>query len=179
MSQTAPLHSPLRNTVPSRTRTGGSGTENERLRSSLWVRPLDLAACWARLGTQQEGRLRVRTGAGDRAVVTGYQAYVEGSLVGVVIAVPEFNNLFQYAVRRSVTLEVSGRDADGGHWTVLLSGVAHELEPGRHGQPAHPEWPDGVARRHLYLPATHLKGSVAHPCGVANGTRVDGPPDEQ
>ncbi len=160
MSQTAPSRTPL--------------SQTDLPHPTLWVRPLDLPACWARLGMQREGRLRVRTGAGDRAVVTAYRTYVEGNSVGVVITVPEFSNLFQYAVRRSVTLEISGQDADGGSWTLLLTGVGHELEPGHHGDVDQSEWPAGLARRHLYLPATSLSGSVAHPCGVANGARADG-----
>jgi hypothetical protein len=93
---------------------------------------------------------------------------VEGTVVGVVITVPAFNPAFQFAVRRVVTLEVDGCDADGGRWTVLVNGAAHELPPDRSAGPLHEDWPDELPRRHLYIPGTHVAGSVAHPCGVPN-----------
>lgn len=131
---------------------------------TLWVQPLDAAGCWLRLATGTEGRVRIRTGTGVHHFVTQYHVWVEGPSRGVVITVPAFNPLFQYAVHRYVTLEVDGQDDDGGRWTVLLGGVGHELHPAasdeRFGEP----WPDGLVRRHLYIPEMRLAGSVAHPC---------------
>lgn len=154
-------------------------TASETLHPTRWVRPLDTAACWARIGTMREGRLRIHTGVGDRAVVTEYRPYVEGTVVGVVITVPAYSPVFQFAVRRVVTLEVDGEDADGGRWTVLVNGAAHELPSDRPGGPRHDEWPSDLPRRHLYVPGTHISGSVAHPCGVPNLRRADQAADLQ
>lgn len=133
-------------------------------RQTIWVQPLDDVGCWLRLATGTEGRIRLDTGTGVRHVVTAYRTYVEGASRGIVITVPAFNNLFQYAVRRNVTLEVDGQDNDGGRWTVLLSGVARELHRTRPDRRFHETWPDALARRELYIPGTKLAGSVAHPC---------------
>jgi len=130
---------------------------------TLWVQPLDQTGCWLRLATGTEGRIRLRTGTGVHHVVTEYAVYVEGGSRGVMITVPAFNTLFQYAVHRYVTLEVDGQDNDGGRWAVRLGGVGHE----RHLEPAGPSrerWPDALVCRHLYIPGMRLAGSVAHPC---------------
>jgi len=135
-----------------------------RAHQSLWVQSLDETGCWIRLATSTEGRIEVRTGTGVHHLVTEYRPYVAGPTRGIVITVPAFNQLFQYAVHRYVTLEVDGQDNDAGRWAVLLSGVGHELHP---AVPDHrfPEyWPEALVRRHLYIPAMKLAGSVAHPC---------------
>lgn len=132
---------------------------------TLWVQPLDEAGCWLRLATGTEGRIRLQTGTGVHNVVTTYHPYVTGASRGIQITVPAYNNLFQYAVRRNVTFEVDGEDNDGGHWTVLLSGIGRELHPENPDAGVRDDaWPDALVRRHLYVPGTRLAGSVAHPC---------------
>lgn len=131
---------------------------------TLWIQPLDQAGCWLRLATRTEGRIRLRTGTGVHHVVTEYHVYVEGASRGVMITVPAFNNLFQYAIHRYVTLEVDGQDNDGGRWTVLLGGIGHELHPAGPDERFRERWPDALVRRHLYIPGMRLAGSVAHPC---------------
>ncbi|WP_188897054.1 hypothetical protein [Microlunatus endophyticus] len=135
-----------------------------RARQSLWVQSLDETGCWIRLATSTEGRLEVLTGTGVHHLVTEYRPYVAGQARGVVITVPAFNQLFQYAVHRYVTLEVDGEDNDAGRWAVLLSGVGHELDPAVPDDRLPLNWPDALVRRQLYIPAMKLAGSVAHPC---------------
>lgn len=131
---------------------------------TVWVQPLDQAGCWLRLATGTEGRIRLRTGTGVHRVVTEYHLYVEGPARGVMITVPAFNTVFQYALHRYVTLEVDGQDDDGGRWTVVLGGVGHERHTDPPGQRVREKWPDALGRRQLYIPGMRLAGSVAHPC---------------
>lgn len=133
------------------------------IQPTLWVQPLDEAGCWLRLATGTEGRIRLRTGTGIHNVVTAYRTYVTGASRGIVITVPAYNNLFQYAIRRNVTFEVDGQDNDGGKWTVLLSGTGRELHP-TSDIGIDDGLPDNLLRRHLYIPGTRLAGSVGHPC---------------
>lgn len=133
-------------------------------RPTFQIQPLDQSGCWFRLATGTEGRIRLLTGTGVHSVVTTYCTYIENGSRGIMITVPAFNSLFQYALGCYVTLEVDGRDEDGGRWTVALSGFAREVHPTADDGCREP-WPDSLVRRHLFVPGSRLAGSIAYPSG--------------
>lgn len=139
-----------------------AGTKTRRARTRPahhWFReqPLDNMGCWVRLASRTEGLLRSDAFAGGHAPATKYRMYVEGSQLGVMIIVPGPDERIRAVVGQDVALEVDGHDADGGHWTVVLTGVCRTLPAGaqdrRPGQP-----------RRLYLNADRIRGSVSYAC---------------
>jgi len=112
-----------------------------------------------------EGRLKVHTGSGGRAIVTRYRPLVIGALTGVVLAVPRRSPVCQYAVGHRVTLEVVGRDDDGGPWAVRIIGLVRELDdlPSVAGGGVADDF-GASGEKLLFLPADHVGGSVSRPC---------------
>jgi len=137
--------------------------DTERGRGIGYAQTLDPAACWARIARAHEGRLRLDTGVGSRAVVTSCRPLVLGSSLGLVLRTRRHGSSLSCAVRSCVTLEIDGLDDDGGAWVVRVTGVTRPMAMGEPGtEPPSPGlWPTAAQHRYLYLPADHLSGSVS------------------
>lgn len=110
-------------------------------------------------------------------MVTACRPLTEGSALGLVLSIPACSGLFEYAVRRKITLEIDGSDDDGGTWDVQITGVTQRLaaDDDRFGtdQQTGSSGPavDRPTDHHLYLPASHIGGSVAQPVAARRHDR--------
>ncbi|MCW2810253.1 MAG: hypothetical protein JWP61_711 [Friedmanniella sp.] len=122
-------------------------------------RPLSAPECRSWLEHHREGRLGYHTGRGERAVVVNYA--IAGDQA--VIRVPEYSEVFRYAVGAPTTLLVEGRGPETG-WSeaVTVSGRAEEPpSPDRTLSEVQldEDWPPGVQTHVLCLPLTSLRGT--------------------
>ena len=132
--------------------------------------------CRAWISERSEGRLGHQTGRGLRAVVVNYAVTDDQ----VVLRLPEYNEICQYALGRLVTLNVSGTCSNTRLRTeVAVTGVGHFPE----SDPDLPDtvdlaehWPAGMATHIMCLDLSDIEGSAEHrlkPAG--NGRRHDRP----
>jgi len=116
--------------------------------------------CRAWISERSEGRLGHQTGRGHRAVVVNY-AVTDDQLV---LRLPEYNEICQYALGRLVTLSVSGTCSNTRLRTeVAVTGVGHFPD----GAPDLPDtvdlaehWPDGMATHIMCVDLSDIEGSA-------------------
>lgn len=132
--------------------------------------PFTKAECQAWLGTHTEGRLGYLSGRGARWVVVSYSMAADGT---IVLRIPEFNEIGQYAPGKRVTLEVDGVTGLGEPQTLRVRGSADARTcrtpapaavAGERGE----RWPTGVHASIVVLHIDELQ-NLAHterPAGV-------------
>ena len=115
--------------------------------------PVTAAECHSWLGTHTEGRLGYLSGRGPRWVVVSYTMAGDGT---VVLRIPEFNEIGQYAPGEQVTLEVDGLTVPGEPQTLRVRGRADfrtGLTPAVEAGEKDERWPAGV---HASLVVLHI-----------------------
>lgn len=132
--------------------TGSSSTEHHT------PRQLSHRECREWLTTHGEGRLGYTTGRGVRSVVVSY--CISGEQI--VVRLPDYNDIVQYAPGSEVIFEVEDQtDTVPGYETVSVSGTA-ELTQDEDEQFDNIDfaesWPDGIATSLVYLPLTAVEG---------------------
>jgi len=116
--------------------------------------------CRAWLSERSEGRLGHQTGRGRRTVVVNYAVTDDQ----VVVRLPEYNEICQYALGRLVTLNVSGTCSNTRLRTeVAVTGVGHFREgdvdlPDTVDLAEH--WPAGMATHLMCLDLSDIEGSA-------------------
>ena len=130
--------------------------------------------CRAWLSERSEGRLGHQTGRGRRIVVVNYAVTDDQ----VVVRLPEYNEICQYALGRLVTLNVSGTCSNTRLRTeVAVTGVGHFREgdidlPDTVDLAEH--WPAGMATHLMCLDLSDIEGSArASRAPADNGRRLD------
>jgi nitroimidazol reductase NimA-like FMN-containing flavoprotein (pyridoxamine 5'-phosphate oxidase superfamily) len=130
----------------------------------LPARLLSPGECRDCLLRRHEGRLAYSTGRGPRCVVVNYAVHDDE----IVLRVPEFNEICQYAPGCEVCLvidEMRGSDDECSAWfEVTASGVAsvvdHCEHTSREGDDLDEVWPAGVTASTLRVPIAELHGVV-------------------
>ena len=125
------------------------------------ARRLSPRECRYRLLRRHEGRLAYSTGRGPRCVVVNYAVHDDE----IVLRVPEFNEICQYAPGREVCLVIDEIVGADGEWVeVTASGVAwvvdHCEHTSREGDDLDEVWPSGVTASTLRVAITELYGVV-------------------
>ena len=122
------------------------------------TRPLTAAECRSWLHTHTEGRLGYLSGRGPRCVVVCYAVAPDDK---IVLRVPEYNDIGQYAPGERVTPYVDGMTSPGDRQTVRASGRAAVLtDPsvaaldGRGVE----RWPTGVSTSIVAFPLEEVHG---------------------
>lgn len=121
------------------------------------TRRLSRRECQDWLTSHGEGRLGYTSGRGPRSVVVSYSMADEQ----IVVRLPAYNEVVQYAPGSEVTFEVEGQtDTVPAHETVSVWGTAELADPDQaFGDVDFAEsWPDGVATTLVYLPLTAVEG---------------------
>ena len=110
--------------------------------------------CRSWLTSHQEGRIDYRTGRGPRSLVVRYAVDTDT----VLVRVPTYNDLLQYAPGESVTLEVDDRLTGDRFETVAVTGTATLVEP----EPAAlaDDWPGDLPTRVIVVPIQTIEGFV-------------------
>jgi len=114
--------------------------------------------CRSSISNHDQGRLGYTTGRGPRAVVVSYAVTDDQ----VVVLLPEYNEICQYAPERQITLCVSGLTSTT-FTEVVVTGIGHlaENQAGIAGTVDLPEhWPTGVSTHLMCLDIAHLEGST-------------------
>jgi hypothetical protein len=133
--------------------------------------PITAAECWSWLAARTEGRLGYRSGRGPRWVVVSYRVARDGT---ILIQIPEFNEIGQYAPGAQVTLEVDGVTGPGERQTLRVQGRA-DLRTGP--TPAgsaggwSERWPPGV---HASIVVLHID-EVQNHAHAERASDVGGP----
>ena len=126
-------------------------------------RPLTASECHHWLRGHHEGRLGYLSGRGQRAVVVSYT--VAGPLI--LVQVPDYNDIAQYAPGAAVTLAVDGTAEStpaGGPATsaVTVTGTAAYVDettrPPVDSAPFEESWPTGIKTSVVALPMTNVEG---------------------
>ena len=126
-------------------------------------RPLTASECHHWLSLHREGRLGYLSGRGQRAVVVSYT--VAGAMI--LVQVPDYNDIAQYAPGAAVTLAVEGAaesTSAGGLETseVMVTGTAAHADettrPPADTEPFEESWPTGIKTSVVALPLTNVEG---------------------
>ena len=154
---------------------GWSGEESDsdqasRLNSDLvyqsrntWLRALSAGECREWLARHHEGRLSYETGRGSRSVVVPYA--ITGDQV--MLRLPAFNEIVQYAPGERVRLDVDGAAAQAGEFdAVSVTGTA-QLAGARDARATHltdfaESWPAGVNTSVICMPMLDIEGMKRH-----------------
>lgn len=120
------------------------------------TRRLTRRECQDWLTSHGEGRLGYTSGRGPRSVVVSYAMAGEQ----IVVRLPHYNEVVQYAPGSEVTFEVEGQtDTVPALETVSVWGTAALAEPDQTFDVDFAEsWPDGVSTSLVYLPLTAVEG---------------------
>jgi hypothetical protein len=127
------------------------------------TRPLTAIECHHWLRRHHQGRLGYLSGRGQRAVVVSYK--VAGGLI--LVQVPDYNDIAQYAPGAAVTLAVDGTAEStpaGGPTTsaVTVTGTAacvdETTRPPVDSVPFEESWPTGIKTSVVALPLTNVEG---------------------
>jgi hypothetical protein len=110
--------------------------------------------CRSWLNSHQEGRLDYATGRGPRSLVVRYAVDTDT----VLMRVPTYNDLLQYAPGESVTLEVDDRLAGDRFETVAVTGTATLAE--RDPAVLADDWPGDLPTRVIMVPIQSIEGFV-------------------
>lgn len=122
------------------------------------VRRLSTGECHDWLTSHREGRLGYLTGRGPRSVVVSYAITDEQ----IMLRLPDYNDIVQYAPGERVTFEVDGVHAPVGDFeTVVVTGEARLAA--QHTSEVQQtcfeeQWPAGVATSVICLPMTEIEG---------------------
>ena len=121
-------------------------------------RTLTKVECRSSISDHDEGRLSYPTGRGPRAVVVSYAVTDDQ----VVVLLPEYNEICQYAPGRQITMRVSALTTNT-FTEVVVTGIGHLDEnpaciAGTVDLPEH--WPAGVSTHLVCLDLFHLEGSI-------------------
>lgn len=126
------------------------------------TRRLSRRECEDWLTSHGEGRLAYTSGRGPRSVVVSYSMAGEQ----IVVRLPDYNDIVQYAPGSEVTFEVEGQtETVPARETVSVSGTAELADPDQAfaGVDFAESWPEGVATSLVYLPLTAIEGfELAH-----------------
>ena len=126
-------------------------------------RPLTTGECRRWIQEHHEGRLGYLSGRGPRSVVVSYA--VAGD--EILMRVPDYNDIAQYAPGTRVTLAVDGglETTPAGEQAideVSVTGTAahadQALEPPGDTEPFDESWPSGIKISVVSLPLTQLSG---------------------
>jgi hypothetical protein len=115
---------------------------------------LSSVECRSWLTSHQEGRIDYRTGRGPRSLVVRYAVDTDN----VLVRVPTYNDLLQYAPGESVTLEVDDRLAGDRFETVAVTGTATLVE--RDPAVLADDWPGDLPTRVIMVPIQTIDGFV-------------------
>ena len=121
---------------------------------------LSFLECRDWLVRHHEGRIDYRTGRGPRSLVVRYAVEADA----VLVRVPTYNDLLQYAPGEAVTLEVEQRCAPDAFETVTVTGTACLLEPdgsGSCGRALADDWPRELPTDVIRVPIQQIDGYVA------------------
>jgi hypothetical protein len=124
------------------------------------TRQLTAAECRSWLSTHTEGRLGYLSGRGAQCVVVCYAVAPDDK---IVLRVPEYNEIGQYAPGEQVTLDVDGMTPRGDRQTVRVSGRAEVLTNSsvaaldRQGCE---RWPTGISTSIVAFPLEEVHGTV-------------------
>ena len=124
---------------------------------SLPARRLSPRECRDRLLRHHKGRLAYSTGRGLRCVVVNYAVHDDE----IVLRVPEFNEICQYAPGCEVCLVIDQPVGAGSEWVeVTASGVASVVDHCEHTSRERDDldevWPAGVTAPTLRVPIAEL-----------------------
>ncbi|GAA3619952.1 hypothetical protein GCM10022236_22760 [Microlunatus ginsengisoli] len=119
------------------------------------ARRLNSGECRSWLAGHHEGRLDYRTGRGPRSLVVRYAVQADA----VLVRVPTYNDLLQYAPGESVTLEVEERCAPDTFEIVTVTGTASLVDPGV-GALAD-DWPPELPTDVIRVPIQRIDGFLA------------------
>ena len=127
----------------------------------LPARPLSPRECRDCLRRRHEGRLAYSTGRGPRSVVVNFAVHDDE----IVLRVPEFNEICQYAPGCEVCLVIDEMLGGDSEWVeVTASGVASVVDHCEHTSQERDDldevWPSGVTASTLRVPITELRGVV-------------------
>ena len=124
------------------------------------TRPLTSAECRSWLCTHTEGRLGYLSGRGPRCVVVSYAVAPDDR---IILRVPEFNEIGQYAPGERVTLDVDGMTPPGDRQTVRVSGRAtvlpDQLVAALDGRGSE-TWPTGISTSIVAFPFAEVHGTA-------------------
>jgi nitroimidazol reductase NimA-like FMN-containing flavoprotein (pyridoxamine 5'-phosphate oxidase superfamily) len=128
---------------------------------SLPARQLSPRECRDCLLRRHEGRLAYSTGRGPRCAVVNYAVHDDE----IVLRVPEFNEICQYAPGCEVCLVIDEMVGSDREWVeVTASGVASVVDHCEHTSRERDDldevWPSGVTASTLRVPITELHGVV-------------------
>lgn len=115
---------------------------------------LSRGECRSWLDQHHEGRLDYRTGRGPRSLVVRYAVRADT----VLVRVPTYNDLLQYAPGESVTLEVDDRLGPGQFEKVVVTGTASLVD--RDPDAMAEDWPAGLATKVIGVPIQAIDGFV-------------------
>ncbi len=123
-------------------------------------RALTNVECRSSISDHDEGRLSYRSGRGPRAVVVSYAVTDDQ----VVVLLPAYNEICQYAPGRQITMRVTARTTTT-FTEVIVTTIGHLAEnpaciAGTVDLPEH--WPTGVSTHLMCLDLAHLEGSTWH-----------------
>jgi hypothetical protein len=124
------------------------------------TRVLTAAECRSWLCTHTEGRFGYLSGRGPQFVVVCYAVTPDDK---IVLRVPEYNEIGQYAPGERVTLDVDGTTPPGDRQTVRASGRAEVLTDSSVAAldwPGCERWPAGINTSTLALPLEEVHGTV-------------------
>src|SRR6476646_3408934 len=111
--------------------------------------------CRSWLDQHHEGRLDYQTGRGPRSLVVRYAVTADT----VLVRVPTYNDLLQYAPGESVTLEVDDRLGPDQFEKVTVTGTASLVD--RDSGSLAEDWPAELPTRVIGLPIQVIDGFVA------------------
>jgi hypothetical protein len=108
--------------------------------------------CRSWLDQHHEGRLDYHTGRGPRSLVVRYAVAADT----VLVRVPTYNDLLQYAPGEPVTLEVDDRLGSGQFEKVTVTGTAAVIDrdPGALSE----DWPADLPTRLIGVPIQAIDG---------------------
>lgn len=119
-------------------------------------RTLSAGECRSWLDRHAEGRIDYRTGRGPRSLVVRYVVQADS----VLVRVPTYNDLLQYAPGESVTLEVEERCAPDTFEIVKVTGTASLAhQPGMVALAE--DWPSDLPTDVIRVPIQQLDGYLA------------------
>lgn len=121
------------------------------------AREMSRTECHQVLTSHAEGRLGYCSGKGPRSVVVSYAVSGEQ----IVVRLPDYNDIVQYAPGEEVTLEVEDLAASGPSGErVSVCGTAALVAPEDElgGVDFAESWPPGIATSVVCLPLTAVEG---------------------
>jgi hypothetical protein len=123
--------------------------------AALIDRSLSAGECRSWLDGHTEGRIDYCTGRGPRSLVVRYVLEDDA----VLVRVPTYNDLLQYAPGESVTLEVEERCAPDTFEIVTVTGTAALVDPAVDALAE--DWPPELPTDVISVPIQRIDGFLA------------------